>query len=77
MSWRTPAAILWHIADTESRAYPCWVGLPTRAPLDDLHAELDASASHIQKVLAEMPRSVVAEHRGEMWTAVKLLRRLA
>lgn len=77
MAWRTPAAILRHIADTESRAYLRWTGLPHREPVDDLRAELDASAAHIRKVLRTLPRDRIAEHRGETWTAVKLLRRLA
>lgn len=77
MTWRTPAAILRHIADTESRAYLRWTRLPQREPVDDLRAELEASAAHVRAVLLAMPRDLVAEHRGETWTAVKLLRRLA
>jgi len=77
MSWRTPRGILHHIADTEARAYPRWCGLPQLGQVDGLRAELEASADHIKRIIKEMPRSFTTEHRGETWTSVKLLRRLA
>lgn len=77
MPWRTPRQILHHIADTEARAYPRWCGLPQLGQVDDLRTELEASARHIGRVILEMPRSFTTEHRGETWTPVKLLRRLA
>lgn len=77
MSWRTPRQIFRHIADTEARAYPRWCGLPQLGPVEGLRAELEASARHARRVIQEMPRSFTAEHRGETWTPVKLLRRLA
>lgn len=77
MSWRTPRQIFHHIADTEARAYPRWCGLPQLGPVDDLRAELAASATHAKGVIQEMPRYFATEHRGEVWTPVKFLRRLA
>jgi hypothetical protein len=77
MSWRTPRTILRHIADTESRAYPRWCGLPQLEPIPDLRVELDRSADHVRQLITSMPRAFQTEHRGETWTPVKLLRRLA
>lgn len=77
MTWRTPRTILRHIVDTESRAYPRWCGLPQLDSVEDLHDELERSAEHIRQVLESMPRTFRTEHRGETWTPVKLLRRLA
>lgn len=77
MSWRTPRAILRHIADTESRTYPRWCGLPELQRVPDLREELDRSAQHIRNLLTTMPRMFQTEHHGEAWTPVKLLRRLA
>lgn len=77
MVWRTPREVLRHIADTEARAYPRWCGLPQLEPIDDLREELAHSARHVREILHTMPRTFRAEHRGEVWTPVKLLRRLA
>ena len=77
MSWRTPRQILRHIADTEARAYPRWCGLAELEPVEDLRLELERSAAHVRDTIAGMPRSFETEHRGEVWTPVKLLRRLA
>jgi hypothetical protein len=76
MAWRTPREIIRHIADTESRAYLRWCGLPQLEPISDLREELDRSAVHIRDVIHSMPRTFRAEHHGEIWTPVKLLRRL-
>ena len=77
MSWRTPRQILRHIADTEARAYPRWCGLTELEPVDDLRLELERSAMHVRGLIRSMPRTFESEHRGEIWTPVKLLRRLA
>lgn len=77
MAWRTPGEILRHIADTEARAYPRWCGLAQLEPIDDLREELARSSRHIREIVHTMPRTFRNEHRGEMWTPVKLLRRLA
>lgn len=77
MSWRTPRQILRHIADTEARAYPRWCGLAELEPVEDLRVELVRSALHVRDIIMGMPRSFETEHRGEVWTPVKLLRRLA
>lgn len=77
MPWRTPRKILRHIADTESRTYPLWCGLPQMEPVEDLHDELERSARHIREVIATMPRTFRSSHDGGIWTPVKLLRRLA
>ena len=77
MTWRTPRQIIRHIVDTESRAYPRWCGLPQLEPVDDLEEELVRSARHIRDVIESMPRTFTTTHRGEAWTPVKLLRRLA
>jgi hypothetical protein len=77
MTWRTPRQILRHIADTEARAYPRWCGLPELEPVEDLRLELARSALHVRDTINEMPRTFRTEHRGEVWTPVKLLRRLA
>ena len=77
MPWRTPAAIGRHIADTESRGYPRRLGLPVRDPLPGLEDELAASAQHIERVLRAAARDRIDDYKGETWTTVKLLRRLA
>lgn len=75
--WRTIRQTLWHICDTESRYYLPQTGLPARERLDRLPAELRASHRHVRSVLASMPRDTVNRPADEVWTATKLLRRLA
>jgi len=77
-SWVTARDVAWHIADTESRYYLPSLGLPARDRLPDLIEELPASAVHVERVLAALPTTpLVRRERGEVWTSVKLLRRLA
>ncbi|MGP9539141.1 hypothetical protein ACT3SP_14095 [Brachybacterium sp. AOP43-C2-M15] len=75
--WRTIRDMLWHICDTESRYYLPMTGLPARERDADLRTELAASQRHVRSVLHRMPRAQVHRERGEVWTATKLLRRLA
>lgn len=75
--WRTIRDMLWHICDTESRYYLPMTGLPARERHADLRTELAASQRHVRFVLHGMPREQVNRERGEVWTATKLLRRLA
>lgn len=77
MRWRTAEAIAWHVADTESRHYLGLLGLGSREPLGSLRAELAESAAWVQERLRTMPRDARAEVSGEVWTSVKVLRRLA
>lgn len=77
MTWRTPRQIMRHIADTEARTYPRWCGLLEMEPVEDLQGELESSALHVRTIITAMPRTFDTEHRGEVWTPVKLLRRLA
>lgn len=77
-TWRTARQLAWHIADTESRYYLPSLGLPSRPREADLRAELTVSAEHLQSVLSDLPvEPLVKELGGEVWTSVKLLRRLA
>ena len=77
-SWTTARRMAWHIADTESRYYLPNLGLPARQPLPDLEAELRASAEHVIRTVETLPATPLAVHEGgELWSPVKLLRRLA
>lgn len=76
-NWRTLRQLAWHVADTESRYYLPRLGLEYRYPADDLRAELDASFAQVRRVVAAMPAGAVREERGQVWTSVKVLRRLA
>lgn len=75
--WRTIRQMMWHICDTESRYYLPQTGLPTRERFDDLQRELVASQQHVREILTTMPRGIAHRSGGEVWTATKLLRRLA
>lgn len=75
--WRTIREMLWHICDTESRYYLPMTGLPARDREADLRTELAASTAHINSVLRAMPGDQVHRENDEVWTATKLLRRLA
>ncbi len=74
--WRTLRQMAWHLADTESRYYLPAVGLPWRMPASDLLQELVESGDHVRRQLAKVPGHLVVEG-GEVWTTVKLMRRLA
>lgn len=74
---RTIRMTLQHIADTESRYYLPSCGLSSRAPDPDLMTELLASEAHVRTVLKVLPLDLVRETDGGVWTATKLLRRLA
>ncbi|MGH8999718.1 MAG: hypothetical protein ACRDY7_10050, partial [Acidimicrobiia bacterium] len=72
-NWRTLRQVAWHVADTESRVYPGRLGLPARAPTQDLLTELRRSHDHVLGVVADVPGDLCAGG----WTTVKMLRRLA
>jgi len=75
--WRTLRQMAWHIVDTESRYYLPAAGLAAKPPHNDLFTELAESAAHVREQLRAMPADLHVEQHGEVWTAVKLLRRLA
>ncbi|MEV0799654.1 DinB family protein [Kribbella sp. NPDC050281] len=75
--WRTVRQLAWHIVDTESRYYLPSLGLPYREPLENLADELEQSAEHVRRTVATMPADLVRRVDGEVWTTVKVLRRLA
>lgn len=77
MRWRTADAIAWHIADTESRHYLQLIGAGERVPASELLRELEESGAWITERLRSMPRAAVERHGSEVWTSVKVLRRLA
>ncbi len=76
-SWRTPRKVMWHIADTESRYYIPSCGLPARPRLADLADELAASHAYALQTIDSIPAQTQVTSDGEVWTATKLLRRLA
>ena len=76
-NWRTIRQLAWHVADTESRYYLPRTGLGYRDRATDLTTELDRSAAYVRAVVASMPAAVVRAEDGEIWTSVKVLRRLA
>jgi hypothetical protein len=77
-SWRTLAQMAWHIVDTESRYYLPSLGLPALPRGTDLVDELQRSHDHVQQVLSRLPSQHYHKtSRGEEWSTVKLLRRLA
>lgn len=76
-SWRTLRQMAWHIADTESRYYLPSLGLPARDRATDLDVELRESAEHVTRVVRCMPATLVRDAGGEVWSTVKVLRRLA
>ncbi len=76
--WRTIRQLAWHIVDTESRYYLPMAGLGYREPRPDLLDELAQSFAHVRRGVEAMPADLVRRHDdGQVWTAVKLLRRLA
>lgn len=75
--WRTLREMGWHLAETESRYYLPSVGLPARPAEPDLTDELIASARHVAATVSTMPADLIRRHNGKVWTATKVLRRLA
>lgn len=75
-SWRTLRDMAWHIADTESRYYLPSLELPGKPRAANIADELEESAEHVRNQLWEVPADRVVEN-DEVWTTVKLLRRLA
>lgn len=75
--WRTARQTLWHLCDTESRYYLPQLGLPSRERQADLREELLVSHEHVGRHLESLPPSRIVRVDGEVWTSVKLLRRLA
>lgn len=75
--WRTISQTLWHITDAESRYYLPALGLPGRERQATLAAELEASLAHVLLALARLDPRAHRESGGEVWTATKVLRRLA
>jgi hypothetical protein len=67
----------WHLADTESRYYLPSLGERPLPRGGELLAELDASHRHVLARIATLPPDRIVRDRGEEWTTVKLLRRLA
>lgn len=77
MPWRTPRAIAQHLVADAAGAYLKRLRLPVLAPTGVLLDDLVASAAHLDRVIRTMPRDLVTEYRGEVWTSVKFLRRQA
>lgn len=75
--WRTLRQMARHVADAESRYYLARLGIAPPDPEDELSAHLDRSAQHVRRVLPTLPRDLVREDGGEVWTTRKVLRRLA
>lgn len=75
--WRTLRQRAWHIADTESRYYLPAIGLPARPREHDLNGELHESLRHVAQAVTTMPSDALRRDNGEVWTSVKVLRRLA
>jgi hypothetical protein len=75
--WRTLRQMAWHLADTESRYYLPSLSLPARPREADLRLELERSAAHVRAEVHRVAPALVRRSGGEVWTTVKLLRRLA
>ncbi len=76
-SWRTLRQLAWHVADTESRYYLPRLGLPSRPREVDLLQDLQRSAAHVQAAVSSVAPALLRRSDGEVWTTIKLLRRLA
>ena len=76
-TWRTARLTAWHVADTESRYYLAMLDVPPPPRADDLLVELTRSQAHVASRLPGLPRDLVVERGGEVWTTRKILRRLA
>lgn len=78
VKWNSAREVAWHIADTESRYYLTQTGFAYCEPESDLLEELRASEERVRRVIINLPEEpTVNEAGGEVWTSVKLLRRLA
>jgi hypothetical protein len=75
--WHSLGQMAWHLADTESRYYLPSLGEPPLPRGGELLEELDASHRHVLARIATLPPDRIVRDRGEEWTTVKLLRRLA
>lgn len=77
-TWLTLRDMAWHISDTESRYYLAKVGIGPPARSTELMDELRSSHGHVLDALPRLARcGVVRTEIGEVWTARKVLRRLA
>jgi hypothetical protein len=76
-SWHTLRQMAWHVVDTESRYYLPSLGMTALSRGSDLIDELHRSAAHVSAAVTAMPPDHLVEQGGEVWTSVKLLRRLA
>lgn len=76
--WRTLSQMAWHIADTESRYYLPQLGLPALPRGTNLREELRQSHDYVREILTQIgPDLYRITATGEVWTTVKVLRRLA
>ncbi|MGH8793873.1 MAG: hypothetical protein ACRDXX_14670, partial [Stackebrandtia sp.] len=75
--WRTLRQMAWHLVDCESRYYLPMLGLPGREAEVELTSEPRASARHVRDSVETIPSDLVDRSDGQVWTTVKLLRRLA
>lgn len=75
--WHSLRQMGWHIADTESRYYLPSLGSPAKPRAADLIDELAESGRHVRTQLHDMSADLVAVEDDQVWTTVKLLRRLA
>jgi hypothetical protein len=76
-SWHTLGQMAWHVVDTESRYYLPSLGLAALSRGSDLIDELHRSAAHVSAEVSAMAPDHVVGQNGEVWTSVKLRRRLA
>jgi hypothetical protein len=74
---RTLRQMAWHVADTESCYYLPRLGLAGRPREADLLQELQRSAAHAQAAVRSVAPALLRRSDGEVWTTIKLLRRLA
>ena len=75
--WHSLGQMAWHIADTESRYYLPSLGLGYRPACEGLVEELHTSLDHVVRTVQSMPPALECRSDGEVWTAMKVLRRLA
>jgi hypothetical protein len=75
--WNTARDVAWHVVDCESRYYVPSLGLEPKPRAGTLLAELEESAAFVRAVVSDLPPDIVNRTGEEVWTSVKLLRRLA